>query len=181
MADRQLHFDGPYTFTAGDRSLFHSPCAKAAGVYLWTFRQHADGSHLIHYVGETKAFAKRHREHLIHVLSLNYGLFDPDKAQQGISEVCWPGLWRRKSADGPTECLKAYGELNDVVLRYVQALTCSLRRLLSTCNFESMSRGVLGGTSVCGIQTRKFFTPMTTTSAQTRTRPTGFSELRAAR
>ena len=122
MADLQLHFDGPYTFTAGDRSLFHASCAKAAGVYLWTFRQNSDSSHLIHYVGETISFAKRQREHLIHILSMNYGVFDPDKAQQGIAEVRWPGLWRRKSADGPMECLKAYGALNDVVLRYIEVL-----------------------------------------------------------
>jgi hypothetical protein len=122
MADLELHFDGPYTFAAGDRSLFHSSCATAAGVYLWTFRQQNDGGHLIHYVGETISFAKRQREHLIHVLSLNYGMFDPEKAQHGIAEILWPGLWRKKSADGPAECLEAYGALNEVVKRYVQAL-----------------------------------------------------------
>lgn len=122
MPELPLHFDGPYKFTTGDASLFHSPCDKEAGVYLWTFRQHADGSHLIHYVGETMSFAKRQREHLIHILSLNYGMFDPDKAQQGISEILWPGLWRKKSADGPAECLEAYVSLNDVVRRYVEAL-----------------------------------------------------------
>lgn len=73
-------------------------------------------------MGETLSFAKRQRKHLIHVLSLNYVMFDPDKAQQGISEILWPGLWRKKSADGPVESLDAYGALNQAVRRYIDAI-----------------------------------------------------------
>jgi len=120
--DVDLIFGGPYTLSAGPRSLFHANVADAAGVYLWTFKQRSDGSHLIHYVGETISFAKRHREHLTHVLGLNYGVFDPDQAEQGVSELLWPGMWRNKTADGPGKCLDAYRELNQTVQRYVAAL-----------------------------------------------------------
>ena len=123
MTDIGLHFEGPFTFTHGERSLFHSQQANLPGIYLWTFKQERDGSHLIHYVGETVSFAKRHREHLVHVLSLNYGLFDPDHAKQGVSTLIWPGLWRDRSADGPSRLLTRYPELTKVIPQYVGALT----------------------------------------------------------
>ena len=122
MEDVELHFGGPFTLSAGPRSLFHSCVANTSGVYLWTFRQRSDGSHLIHYVGETISLAKRHKEHLTHMLGMNYGVFDPDKAEQGVSAILWPGMWRDKSVDGPSKCLDAYGELNETVRRYVAAL-----------------------------------------------------------
>ena len=144
MTDVELHFDGPYTFTPGERSLFHAPCAQATGVYLWTFRQDVDGAHLIHYVGETLSFAKRHREHLIHVLSMNYGLFEPEKAQQGVSEILWPGLWRRRSADGPAECLAAYATLNEAVRRYLDALCVFFAPTSVETNLRKHIEGCVG-------------------------------------
>lgn len=97
----ELNFIGPYTFSKSENYLFDAPCAKSPGIYLWTIRQKADNTHLIHYIGETVSFAKRHKEHLIHILGLNYGIFDPDKAQNGVCELIWPGLWRDKTPDGP--------------------------------------------------------------------------------
>jgi hypothetical protein len=78
-----IHFEGPYTFTEGDRCLFTSDYAKSEGIYLWTFRQKQDDSYLIHYIGETGGFAKRQAEHLVFILGLYYGIFDPDEAAEG--------------------------------------------------------------------------------------------------
>jgi len=122
MASLELDFVGPYSFVDGEITLFKAPCASSAGVYLWTIRQQNDGSHLIHYVGETTSIAKRHREHLINILGLNYGIFDAGKAQTGISELIWPGLWRDKTLDGPSRQIQAYGIMHDRVLSYLSTL-----------------------------------------------------------
>jgi len=122
MTDILLHFDGPFTFTEGSNSVYHAPMANSAGVYLWTIRQEADGSHLIHYVGETLHLAKRHREHLIHILSLNYGIFDPDDARRGTCTFLWKGLWRDRAADGPAKLIAQYAGLAEVVVRYVNEI-----------------------------------------------------------
>ena len=47
-----LHFDGPFTFTDGDRCVFRSRVAHSPGIYFWTIRQRKDDTHLIQYVGE---------------------------------------------------------------------------------------------------------------------------------
>lgn len=85
--DILLNFAGPFVFTGDGTSVFEAPCAYSAGIYLWTIRQRSDNTHLIHYVGETTALASRHRAHLIHILGLNYGIFHPEKAQDGICEL----------------------------------------------------------------------------------------------
>jgi len=86
MTQLALTFEGPFTFTEDSTSVFRSPSAAAPGVYLWTVRQNRDHTHLIHYVGETGALGERHREHLTEILGLNYGIFDPDIARDGICE-----------------------------------------------------------------------------------------------
>ncbi len=123
MNDVSIHFEGPLTFGAGPDSLFQSPLAGAAGVYLWTFRQVPAGSHLIHYIGETYSFARRQREHLIHILGMNYGIFDPADAQAGKSTRIWPGLWRDRSADAPERLLERYESLAGVAARYISQMT----------------------------------------------------------
>jgi hypothetical protein len=129
MTDIKIHFEGPFTF-AGETSIFQSPLSTSEGVYVWTFRQTATGSHLIHYVGETTSFGKRHKEHLVHILSMNYGIFDPEDAKNGKCTVIWSGLWRDRSANGPSKLLAQYGALAPTaVLRYVQSLTVFLAPL----------------------------------------------------
>lgn len=122
-SDIELNFIGPFSFSSIENYLFDAPCVKATGVYLWTIRQLDDSSHLIHYIGETVSFAKRQREHLIQILGMNYGIFDPNEAQKGICNLVWPGLWREKSPTGPLEQLKAYHSLHETVLKYVSVLT----------------------------------------------------------
>ena len=117
-----VDFSGPLTFTEGPGSIFDSQYAKSQGVYIWTIPQDSDGTHLIHYVGETISFARRQKEHLIQILGFNYAICDPDKAKSGINEMIWPGLWRKKSPDAVGECLREYEKLNDVVLRYLDAM-----------------------------------------------------------
>ena len=123
MPDLQINFEGPFTFTDGERSLFHSTYAKSEGVYLWTIQQNVDASHLIHYVGETKTFAKRHREHLIHILSMDYGIFDPTDAATGQCTILWSGLWRDKSPEGPGRLISEYMKLKDAVPQYLASLS----------------------------------------------------------
>lgn len=144
MNDIPLNFEGPFTFTEGARSVFHSHHAQAAGVYLWTVRQRNDDTHLIHYVGETTDLAKRQREHLVQILGLNYGIFDPDKAQAGISELIWPGLWRDKSADGPGRLFEAYSQIGGVVMRYVAVMNIFFARLEIDNGMRKHIEGCIG-------------------------------------
>ena len=144
MSMLKLDFAGPFTFTGGDNSLFSASCAVCAGVYLWTIRQRSDGSHLIHYVGETASFAKRQREHLIHILGLNYGIFDYDKAQNGVCELIWPGLWRDRSLQGPSRQIEAYRSIHDSVLRYLSVLTVSFAELTVDKQLRRHIEGCIG-------------------------------------
>jgi hypothetical protein len=77
---------------------------------------------LPHYVGETTSLGSRHRDHLIHIFGLNYGIFDVDKARHGVCALLWRGLWRDRSALASLEQLAAYGEVHSQVLRYVAAI-----------------------------------------------------------
>ena len=94
MESLALHFCGPLTFAAGENCLFDSPLRDATCVYLWTIRSDQDYKYYIHYVGEAMSFAARQREHLIHILGLNYGVFDAAEAKQGKRALVWKGLWR---------------------------------------------------------------------------------------
>lgn len=114
-SDIKLHFNGPFTFISGKRSIIQSKWAKSAGVYLWTIR--SNNGNYIHYVGETDSFAKRQLEHLINILGLNYGIWNPEKARQGISERVWEGLWRDESLINVV--IPKYKELNKVIIDYV--------------------------------------------------------------
>jgi hypothetical protein len=78
---------------------------------------------LIHYVGETGSFASRQREHLIEILGLNYGVFDPAAARRGESIQLWPGLWRDRSSEAPALAIERYRELAPVVIDYIDAMT----------------------------------------------------------
>lgn len=117
-----IHFEGPYTFTEGDRCLFTSNHAKSEGVYLWTFRQKRDDSHLIHYIGETSGFARRQAEHLVFILGLYYGVFDPDEAAEGRCVRVFDGLWRDRSPAGVSKVLAEYKKQQEAVDRYISGL-----------------------------------------------------------
>lgn len=140
----ELNFQGPYTFMDGDASVFKAPCASAEGIYLWTIRQRNDRSHLIHYVGETVALAKRHREHLVNILGLNYGIFDPEKAQNGSSELIWRGLWRDRTAEGPLRQIAAYKESTEIVVRYLAVLNIFFAEVVVEQSLRKHIEGSIG-------------------------------------
>lgn len=144
MTHIDLNFVGPFTLIEGSSCLFHSAFAACSGIYLWTIRQAADNTHLVHYVGETVSLGKRHREHLINVLRLNYGIFDPEKAQQGVSEVLWKGLWRDKTADGPSAQVKAYASIHGDVLRYLSILNIFFAELNVDSRLRRHVEGCIG-------------------------------------
>ncbi len=122
MKEIKLHFKGPFTFIDGPQSVFYSEQAKFPCIYLWTIRQKKDNSHYIHYVGETASLAKRQHEHLIQILGLNYGIFDPDKARNGISKLLWSGLWRQKNPSAIGSLVTCYSELNTKVIEYLSII-----------------------------------------------------------
>ena len=144
MEKINLNFSGPYTFTEGEMFVFKCEYTKSAGIYLWTIKQTAQNYHLIHYIGETVSFSKRQKEHLIHILGLNYGIFNPEKAQKGILELQWDGLWRNKTVDGPGLQLKAYKELNHIVLKYVSILNIFFAELNVEKELRKHIEGCIG-------------------------------------
>jgi hypothetical protein len=144
MMDLQLHFDGPFTFTDGATSIFSCRWSQSAGIYLWTIRQQGDDSHLVHYVGETAQLGRRHREHLIHVLGLNYGIFAPDEARKGVCKILWKGLWRERLVEATPQVLLEYQRLHEIVLRYIDAITIFFAELTVGSQLRKHIEGCIG-------------------------------------
>lgn len=142
--DISLNFVGPFTFTGDKSSVFESPFTTAAGIYLWTINQHSDNSYLIHYVGETVSLGNRHREHLIQILGLNYGIFHPEKAQEGVCELLWPGLWRMKTSSGPSKQIEAYQSIHKHVIRYLSILRIFFAELNTEAWLRKHIEGCIG-------------------------------------
>ncbi len=140
----ELNFTGPYRFRENGNSLFNSPFARSAGIYLWTVQQRSDSSHLIHYIGETTSFARRHREHLVQILGLNYGIFNPDMAQDGICELVWPGLWRDASLAGTHRHLNFYRDSTGIVLHYISILSVFFAELDIEASLRKHIEGCIG-------------------------------------
>jgi len=144
MSDIHLDFTGPFTFTEGDRCIFHVPVSASSGVYLWAIRQLDCDEYLMHYVGETARLAKRHREHMVQILGLNYGIWDPDEAQRGVSKLVWTGLWRDRSADGPARAIRAYATHHDAAIRYLSVIEVFLVELQVDGRLRKHVEGCLG-------------------------------------
>jgi len=113
-------------------------------VYLWTIRQRSDESHLIHYIGETASFARRHREHLVHILGLNYGILNPDRAQDGVCELVWPGFWREASLSGSQRHLDFYRDSTAVTLDYISVLSVFFAELDVEARLRKHIEGSIG-------------------------------------
>lgn len=129
MADLRLHFEGPFTYTAGENCVFRPAFVELPCIYLMAVRQSCDGSYLVRYIGETWNLAKRQKEHLVGFLGMNYRLFDPQKAQQGIRDVVWPGLWQDKTPDGPGKAIAAYQTFHKSVVSYLSTLSIFYAKL----------------------------------------------------
>lgn len=84
------------------------------------------------------------KEHLIHILGLNYGIWEADKAQQGISELLWGGLWRDKTAHGPSMQLAAYQGIHEDVVRYLSVLNIFFAALNVDSQLRKHVEGCIG-------------------------------------
>lgn len=122
MDEIQLEFKGPFSFTDAGNSIFNIEHENTEGIYLWTTQQENEQYHLIHYIGQSQNVAARQQDHLTAILGLHYGIYDPKKAQKGISELIWEGTWRHTANTVPSKQLKAYKEKNQLVLEYISTL-----------------------------------------------------------
>ena len=124
METLALHFHGPFTLTDGPACLF-TECgfADAAGLYLWTFRRERDGVHLVHYIGQAGNVAGRHKDHLVQILGLNYGIYDAAAAVRGENEISYRGLGHLRESAAPLTALAEYPSLMPRVLAYLDALS----------------------------------------------------------
>jgi len=122
MIQESLHFSGPFSFQAGKRSLFHSQFAKNEGIYIWVNKDKVRNLNYIHYVGETTGFARRHREHIAHILSMNYYTLDAESAARGEVDILWQGMWRDKTEDAVANTLAAYRAFSSKVFDYVSTI-----------------------------------------------------------
>jgi hypothetical protein len=120
MTQLSLNFEGPYSFVENEISIFQCKYKESHGIYLWTFK--TSFGYLIHYVGETTRFANRQREHLINILGLNYGIYDPVSAKNGKLVPVWNGLWRDKTNDHIQELLRKYSNLSIDVIQYIEQM-----------------------------------------------------------
>ena len=119
MTSKTLHFSGPYSFRDGDISLFHSPHAKSEGIYLWVIKDRTTNQNYIHYIGETKSFAKRQSEHITHILGLDYMILDAESAVRGVEKVLWKGMWRDRTLGRIEKTLATYDSLSSKVTDYI--------------------------------------------------------------
>lgn len=140
-----LHFHGPLKFTKGDNYLFSTDYVKSEGIYIWTIKDEKSNVNYVHYVGETKSFGKRQREHLIQITGLNYRIIDPDLARKGIEKIIWNGMWRDKSSDAVATLLDNYDNVSKKVKEYIGLINI----YFAPTNFETHMRrhieGCIGG------------------------------------
>jgi hypothetical protein len=115
-----LHFHGPFTFVDHGRGIARSEFAAAEGVYLWVLR---DGDRrFIHYVGETTAFLKRHKQHLTQILGANYGIFRADAVAADDPTPVYGGMWRMKADDPLSTTVAHWRTMRGAVLAYLESL-----------------------------------------------------------
>jgi hypothetical protein len=86
----------------------------------------------------------RHREHLINKLGFNYGIFDPDEAQNGVCKIVWKGLWREKAIEATPQALFEYQRLHEVVLRYIDTITIFFAELTVEVQMRKHIEGCIG-------------------------------------
>jgi hypothetical protein len=122
MEQKSLHFSGPFGFSNSRKSLFHSEFVNEEGIYLWVIKDESNDINYIHYVGETTKFAKRQREHITHMVGLNYYMIDAKQAKQGIHHVVWSGMWRDKSNYAVQNMLENYRNASNHVIEYIESI-----------------------------------------------------------
>jgi len=138
----ELHFHGPFSFLNKAHSLFGCEYARSRGIYLWTIKSNL--GYLIHYIGETENLAKRHREHLINILGLNYGIFEVSQAREGKQVLIWRGLWRYRYSFPIEEILKIYPGIASQVIEYINSLDVFFAELDCDLNIRRHIEGSIG-------------------------------------
>jgi hypothetical protein len=89
---------------------------------LWVIKNKKDNLNYIEYIGETTSFGGRQKEHLIHILGLNYRIIDKDAASKGELKIIWNGLWRDKSKEGVGKLLDEYPQISQHILDYISLI-----------------------------------------------------------
>lgn len=138
----ELHFHGPFSFLNKANFLFGCEYAGSKGIYLWTIKSNL--GYLIHYIGETTNFSKRHREHLINILGLNYGIFEVSQVREGKQVLIWRGLWRFKSSVPIEDLLKIYPKIASQVIEYINSLDVFFAELDCDLNIRRHIEGSIG-------------------------------------
>lgn len=75
---------------------------------------------------------------------MNYGIFDAEKAQGGVCELIWNGLWRDKSSDAPLKLIKAYEAIHKEVVHYVAVLNIFFAKLEADSRRRKHIEGCIG-------------------------------------
>jgi len=122
QANKVLHFHGPFSFTKGEKSLFHSEFVKSEGIYIWTIKDKKNKINYFHYIGETSSFGKRQREHFVQMTGLNYRIYNPDSASQGIVEIIWNGMWKDRTNDAVGNLIENYNLITNKVINYIKII-----------------------------------------------------------
>jgi hypothetical protein len=142
VANINLFFTGPYKFLENDSSVFKCEYSESPGIYLWTINTNA--GHMVHYIGETTKFAPRQKYHLIQILGLNYGIFDPSEAKMGKSTPLWNGLWRDKRNKMIFEIGSAYEKLISTVIEYTNLIDIFFAEFHGEKNLRKHIEGSIG-------------------------------------
>lgn len=140
-----LNFYGPFKFVRGVNYLFSSDMVKKEGIYIWTIKDEKANVHYVHYIGETKSFGKRQREHLIQMTGLNYGIWDSELAREGISKMIWKGMWRDKSAEAMAFLLENYVDLSYSVKNYIGIINVFFAPTIIDTHLRRHIEGCIGG------------------------------------
>ncbi len=128
-----LHFHGPFKFIQGPQYVGDQDIANHEGIYIWTIKDEVNDINYIHYIGEAKGSRPRydgeatgvvHRQgqHLTKILGLDYRIYDPDRAREGICEMIWTGMWKDKSNQNMARVLEAYDGVKDKLWEYISLI-----------------------------------------------------------
>ena len=113
----------------------------------------------VHYIGETTAFAKRQRDHLIHITGQNYRIIDADWAIQGIEKIVWNGLWRDRSKTAVQNLLDKYVDNSKKVVDYVGIINVYFAPTTMPSDIRRHIEGCLGWNMRLNYPDLKVFYP----------------------
>lgn len=139
-----LNFSRPLKFTRGESYLYDSEFTESEGIYIWTIKDERNGQNYVHYIGETRAFGNRQREHLFQMTGLNYRIICPDAAKEGIQKILWNGLWRDKSANAVANLLDSYDEVSRAVVKYISSINIYFAPTSLAADVRKHIEGCLG-------------------------------------